>query len=80
MFNSKVTRLYSGSLDGFKASKFHRLCDNKGPTITLIKSTLGRKFGGFTKQSWESLNGVYKNDPDAFLFSIDKLTKYPITK
>src|SRR6185369_15421821 len=28
--------LLRGSRDGFSASDFHRLCDNKGPTVTVI--------------------------------------------
>ena len=35
-FLSKL--LYSGLRDGFEAEKFHQLCDNKGPTITLVKA------------------------------------------
>ncbi len=33
---------------------FHRLCDNKGATITIIRSTSGWIFGGFTSASWTS--------------------------
>jgi hypothetical protein len=81
VFSSKVALLYSGSLHGFEASKFHSLCDNKGPTLTIIKTSLGHTFGGYTKASWESSNsGNYKHDTSSFVFSVDKLTKYPITK
>ena len=79
VFGSKVTLLYSGSVHGFEASKFHSLCDNKGPTLTIIKTTQGHTFGGFTKTSWDSSNS-YKHDNSSFLFSVDKLTKYPIIK
>jgi hypothetical protein len=64
---------------GFEISKFHSLCDNKGPTLTIIKTTQGHTFGGFTKTSWDSSNS-YKHDNSSFLFSVDKLTKYPIIK
>ena len=30
--------IYRGSEDGFRASIFHLKCDNKGPTLILIKS------------------------------------------
>jgi hypothetical protein len=80
VLSSKVALLYSGSVHGFEASKFHSLCDNKGPTLSIIKTTSGHTFGGYTKASWESLSGVWKHDASSFLFSVDKLTKYPITK
>ena len=31
--------LYRASLDGFAAANFHRLCDNKGGTLTIIRSS-----------------------------------------
>jgi len=40
--------LYRASRDGFEASKFHEKCDNKGATLTIIRNTIGRIFGGFT--------------------------------
>ena len=75
----KVTRLYRATDPdvGFTAAKFHSLCDGKGPTLTLIQTTLGHIFGGFTTVSWE-LNSGYKNDTQSFIFSVDKQTKYPI--
>ena len=33
--NFKSQLIYRGSRDGFGAAKFHQLCDNKGPTLTL---------------------------------------------
>ena len=32
-----VNLLYRASRDGFEATKFHELCDNKGPTIMISK-------------------------------------------
>ena len=29
--------LYRGSRDGFAARQFHEKCDEKGPTLTLVK-------------------------------------------
>ena len=40
--------LYKASQDGWTAANFHTKCDNKGATITLIKSEFGKTFGGFT--------------------------------
>ena len=45
--------LFRASRDGFAAEAFHSKCDNKGPTITIVKS--GEYiFGGFTEVSWTS--------------------------
>ena len=45
--------LYRTSTDGNTPADFHRCCDNKGPTLLLIKS--GEYiFGGYTSKSWES--------------------------
>ena len=45
--------LFRASRDGFAALKFHSKCDNKGPTITVVKC--GENiFGGFTEKAWTS--------------------------
>ena len=45
--------LYRASRDGFAAAAFHSKCDNKGPTVTVVKSG-NNIFGGFTEVSWSS--------------------------
>ena len=45
--------LFRGSRDGFQAQTFHSKCDNKGPTVTIMKSG-NYIFGGFTEKSWDS--------------------------
>ena len=45
--------LYRASRDGWAASNFHYYCDNKGPTVTVIKSG-NYIFGGYTEQPWQS--------------------------
>ena len=47
--------LFRASRDGFAAQTFHSKCDNKGPTVTIVKSG-ANIFGGFTEISWESKN------------------------
>lgn len=54
--------LYRGSEHGFEAHNFHRKCYDVGGTLTIIKSTEGHVFGGFTWISWnEPLH--FHNDP-----------------
>ena len=47
--------LFRASRDGFATQTFHSKCDNKGPTITVVKSG-ANIFGGFTEISWKSKN------------------------
>ena len=51
--NSDELLLYRASRDGWASSTFHSYCDNKGPTVTVIKSG-NNIFGGYTEQSWQS--------------------------
>ena len=44
--------IYRASRDGWNSSNFHTLCDNKGPTVTVVKSG-NYIFGGYTEQSWD---------------------------
>ena len=47
--------LFRASRDGFAAQTFHSKCDNKGPTVTVVKSG-ANIFGGFTEISWTASN------------------------
>ena len=68
--------LYRGSRDGFRASNFHSQCDNQANTITVIETTSGFIFGGYTQASWTS-NEQYSKDANAFLFSLVNPFKKP---
>ena len=51
--NSHWQRCWRASQDGWAATTFHSLCDNKGPTVTIIR--VGNYiFGGYTSHSWTS--------------------------
>ena len=51
--DGKWRLLFRASRDGFAAAAFHSKCDNKGPTVTIVKSG-SNIFGGFTEVSWTS--------------------------
>lgn len=63
--------LYRGTRDGFGSSAFHSKCDNIAKTVTVILTTSGFIFGGFTPIAWDSSN-AYKADQSgtSFLFSV----------
>ena len=68
--------LYKGTRDGDKASTFHSLCDNKGPTLVIIVTENGSICGGYTTKNWDGSYN-YHADKNAFIFSLDKKKKYP---
>ncbi|XP_068760879.1 uncharacterized protein [Montipora capricornis] len=65
---SSFVLIYRASRDGWASSTFHALCDNKGPTVTVVESE-DNIFGGYTEQSWDGSTG-YKRCEKSFLFSL----------
>ena len=56
--------IYRASEHGYTAKSFHEYCDDKGPTLIVIKSSKGWIFGGYTTQSWKVIHpnesgGIY---------------------
>jgi hypothetical protein len=64
----RFSLLWRGSRDGFGAADFHRRCDGRAPTLTLIQDTAGNIFGGFTPVAWESRewNHMFGNEDNGF--------------
>ena len=76
----RFNRIYDASTDGWDALSFHRCCDKKGWTLTLVQTTADFIFSGFTAAEWDSsMFGIDKPDPASFLFSVNEACKYPIT-
>ena len=48
--------LYRSSEHDYTAKSFHEYCDDKGPTLIVVKSNEGWIFGGYTTQSWKGVN------------------------
>ena len=71
--NTKL--LYRKSKDGDDYETFHRLCDNKGPTLILIKSSEGFIIGGYTPINWDNHSGWVKDDI-TFVFSLSQNKVY----
>jgi len=71
--------LFKSSKDGDLLKTLHEKCDNKGPTIIIIKSSNGKIFGGYNPLSWDESN-KFKNDSNTFIFSLDTKIKYIIEK
>ena len=62
----KAELLYRLSENGGNKLKFHELCDNKGPTLTLFHVNDGNIVGIYTPLSWDSNSG-WINDMDGYI-------------
>ena len=47
---------FRASENSYSASAFHVACDNKGPTVTLVR-VAANVFGGYTDKSWNGSVG-----------------------
>lgn len=68
--NEMMTLLYRASRDGFTAADFHAKCDGFPDTMTVVKTTTGRIFGGYIHLPVYSEPQVLKCDEKAFIFSL----------
>ena len=68
--NVSFKLLFKASIHGYGAGNFHNICDEKNPTLTIIKSDFGNIFGGFTEIPWKSTGNLGWFDAKAFLFLI----------
>ena len=63
------------SLGGDQTSKFHELCNNQRPTLTLFEIDNGEKGGIYTPLSWDNYS-YWQEDMDTFIFNLNKKQKY----
>ena len=76
-----INLLYRATRDGDNHKSFYDKCSNKGPTLSLIKTKSGRRFGGFSFVEWSDKIGMKRlKDINAFLYSLDNMEKYNILK
>ena len=57
--DDKWRLIYRASEHEYTAKSFHECCDDKGPTLIVIKSSEGWIFGGYTTQSWKYVDELY---------------------
>ena len=68
--------IFRATRDGTLATYFHQRCDGISPTITLIQTETGHKFGGFAVKPWQSSGGWIKDDENSFIVSLDHMKIY----
>eukprot|EP00105_Crassostrea_gigas_P000805 XP_011412750.1 PREDICTED: interferon-induced protein 44-like [Crassostrea gigas] len=67
--DSQFELLYKISRDGMSLQRFHELCDDKGPTVTIFYNTDSNVYGGYLSDSWGSTGG-WCTDQRSFLFKL----------
>lgn len=77
--NLNLILLYKATRDGDDAEIFHAKVGDTRNNITLIKTSQGVRFGGYTSQSWDGVN-IFKEDDSAFVFSLTKLKTYDVNQ
>ena len=50
-------RCWRGSVNGWHTQTFHQLCDDLGPTVTIVRA-YGYIFGGYTDKSWKCMCSI----------------------
>ena len=77
----KFELIFKMSENGTKSEDFHKYCDKKGPTLTLVKTTKNKIFGGFTPLNWLSKGGGINDQTNkTFIFSLNLKKKYNMIK
>jgi hypothetical protein len=76
----RFSLLWRGGRDGFGAQEFHRRCNRRANTLTVILDTEGNIFGGFTPVEWDSRRSSYWKADDSqrsFLFTLKNPRNIP---
>ena len=65
------------SINGYSNKDFYKYCENIGPSLTLIKTTNNKIFGGFTPLNLKKNAGKIHDDSNqTFIFSLNLMKKY----
>ena len=68
----KFQKIFVMSVNGDSSKDFHKYCDNKGPTLTIVKTTQNKIFGGFAPLNWVTKDKNTKdNNEYTILFSLN---------
>ncbi|KAH3765106.1 hypothetical protein Pelo_3036 [Pelomyxa schiedti] len=60
MTNAKWRLLWRGSADCFTAEKFHELCDNIAPTLSIVRTTTNYICGAYTNLPFGGSEGTWR--------------------
>lgn len=65
--------------DGFSCKSFFKKCEDKSPTVSIIKSESGYLFGGYAPVPWASTEN-FETTSNSFLFTLTNPHNIPPTK
>ena len=65
-----IKLLYVGSEHEFSAQRFHELCNEQGPTISICRSEHDCVFGFYTSAAWLTNGGSMQLDGRTFFFKV----------
>ena len=71
----KIKLLLDSKIDGDLTQTFYNKCGGKFPTVVFVKTTKGKRFGGYCSIGWENKNGGFMKDINNFIFSLNKKKK-----
>ena len=74
----KMKLLLDSKIDGDLTQTFYNKCGGKFPTVVFVKTTKGKRFGGYCSIGWKNKKGGALKDTNSFIFSLDKKKKYKI--
>ena len=75
----KFILLYKAKRDGDRIPVFGDKVKGKSPTLVLVETKTGYKFGGYTTVDWSTIGSYkYKKDEHAFIFSINNKQKFSV--
>jgi hypothetical protein len=76
---ARFKRIYNAKADGWRPDDFHRCCNRKGWSLTIVLTTDDFIFGAFAAREWDSTaTGAFKTDPNSFMFSVNEGSKYRV--
>jgi hypothetical protein len=72
--SAQMKLLYRGTRDGFHSGDFYVHCSDRANTLTIVKTTRGFVFGGFTPLKWQNTDfrGLILEDKnhESFVFTL----------
>ena len=71
-----LEKIFVMSINVGTSKDFHKYCDNKGPTLTIVKTTKNKIFGGFTPLNWDDSGVKYDKNNQTFIFPLNLMKKY----
>jgi hypothetical protein len=76
----EIRLLLDSNIDGDLTETFYKKCSGKSPTIVLVKTTKGYRFGAYSTIPWNNQKNNFSSSSKNFIFSLDKNKKYSILK